>query len=493
MLDFNEVINEFYSLSKIPRCTGNEAEAIAYIAGCAESEGFPFSIDTAGNLSVILPPVKGMEDAGSIIIQSHVDMVCVKDKASDHNFSSDPIIPLMGDKYIQANGTTLGADNGIGCAISIALMKNHELSHGPIQLLFTVIEETGMSGAVDIDVKMLEGEYLINLDFESDRHIGIGAAGGEYISCTGRFPFKTIPTVISNIYELSVYGVKAGHSGLDIEKSPENIFLKATSLLEALKECSAQMICFESDGKINAIPTNFKLIFIADRNKDQQIMKILEIFKEKFIKSNIENGGSPHVDLVHIPPENYHYEVSVLNKSSLNRLIKMVQNFPSGVTAYSKNLEDQVQSSVNLGVLQVSRTGEISLEISLRSDSPKDLFEGKAMIFDITEQNGLLITDVTSFPPWPASPKSTLAKHCVNCRKDLFTEEVELISVHAGLECSVLCSKKSRLEAVSIGPTMFNVHTVNEKIEIASIKKICQWIEQILGRQMELPTKGGHK
>lgn len=477
-----DVLLEFAGLAAIPRCSGNEKAAADYTIEQAKAAGCTYRTDNAGNVAIFVPATKGLEQAPGLILQGHLDMVCVKDSDCDHDFTKDPIIPRKDGDFITADGTTLGADNGMAVALALAVMKDKNSPHGPLELLFTVEEETGLIGASNLGEGMIEGRYLINLDFEEDYRICIGCAGGVIIKAKGTLPTEPAPTEGHVAWTITADGLKGGHSGMDIEDSPENLYKAFARLLEKLEPLKAAVTGISGEGKNNAIPTNCSVGLLLPESKEGELREVFSRFEKEFYETYTHPEATPSLVL----EKNTTTNPGVLTGEGTAGLVRLLLDLPAGVIDRHEDMGDLVSTSANPGVLQVAGDGSVYLEINHRSDRAERLQDVEEAITGTLKTAGLSISERISFPPWPPAPASALVNLCQDSRKGVFDKPAEVLAIHAGLECGVISAGAGGLDAVSIGPNLFDVHTTRERIQVSSVAKFVRWLQTILARQGEL-------
>ncbi|MBN2049741.1 MAG: beta-Ala-His dipeptidase [Spirochaetales bacterium] len=477
-----DVLLEFTALSAVPRCSGHEKAAAEFIARQAQAAGCSYRTDQAGNIAVFVPPTGGMEEVPGVILQGHLDMVCVRDSGSSHDFKKDPIVPQRQGDWVTAAGTTLGADNGVAVALALAVMKDGSLSHGPLELLFTVEEETGLIGASNLGDGMIEGAYLINLDFEEDYQICVGCAGGVILKADGVLPVETVTAAGLTAWTIAADGLKGGHSGMDIGGSPENLYKAFARLLRELETLDARITGITGDGKSNAIPTNCSVNFLLPEGREEDLRQIFHRFEETFYGTYAHPEVNPHVALKNSVTE----KDQAITREGTADLVRLLEDLPSGVMERHEDMGGLVSTSANPGVLQVGADGSVHLEINHRSDRAERLQDVEVVILGCLKAAGLSVTDRVAFPPWPPAPASALVSLCQDCRRGIYAEPAEVVTIHAGLECGILSAKAGGLDSISIGPNQFDVHTTRERIQVSSVEKFIRWLEAILARQGEL-------
>jgi len=480
----------FEQISKIPRCSGNEKLIRKYVEQEAKTFGFETEIDRIKNLVVKIPSKKKNNNNLKVVLQCHMDMVCEKNEGLIHDFSKDPlklkIIEINNEKWLTAEGTTLGADNGVGIAYLLTLMKKiylNELDFGSIalNLLFTVNEETGLSGAIRINENFIDGSYLINLDSEDDNKFTIGCAGGIHTDADIKFKWENIDDYINNILsvKLTIKGLKGGHSGVDIHKNRENAIKKLAHILWKINNKYSIYLNSINGGNLpNAIPREAFSIFFIDNKDFSEIKKYSDqVISE--IKSFISNSES-HME-IKIKRLKEFQEKKILPKKIQEKLLHILYVIPSGPISYHPKIPELVYTSTNLASI---RTNDGLIEIitsqrSLDENSKKVIYEKIETLFKLADIN-INIAHPGDYPGWEPDFKSTLLTISKGIYKELFHKEPLVEVIHAGLETGILKKKFPDLEMISIGPTMANGHSPDERLKISSIEKFWIFIIKLL-------------
>lgn len=465
----------FEDICRIPRLSRNENQVIDFLLAFADEHKLQAKKDETGNVLISKPASQGMENRKRVILQSHMDMVGEKDQDSPHDFSKDPIIPQIDGVWISANGTTLGADDGIGMAAQMLILSDRDLEHGPIECLFTVDEETGMTGAQNLKPDFMSGEILINLDSEDEGELFIGCAGG--IDTIGSFKCKTKkPDEGSLAYKMSVGGLKGGHSGDEIDKSPGNaIKILNRFLWNAGKDFRLALSLFDGGNLRNAIPREaFALFTIPD---DQ--VENFEKYYEKFI-------NTLHLELNDLEPDLF-FQLSrpklpqtVLTRKNQLSLLRAIYACPHGVISWSPTLEGLVETSTNLASVKFTEPGRVIVTTSQRSSvdsAKKDISDRVAACFAL---GGAKTKHSDGYPGWTPNAESELLNITRNAYKGLFGEEPVVRAIHAGLECGLILEKYPDLDMISFGPTIKGAHTPKEKINIHTTGKFWKLLLEVL-------------
>ncbi len=478
----------FFEISKIPRCSGNEDQMRIFIQKEADKMGFQTSIDRVNNIVIKIPSKVKSKELG-VILQSHMDMVCEKNDDVKHDFSKDPLdlnlIEINNEKWITANGTTLGADNAVGMAYQLAIMKKinkGELDLGPISLdlLFTVDEERGLTGASQIDKNMISGSYMINLDSEEENRFTIGAAGGrvfEVIVKDGRQSVDNEKKVIP--MKLSVIGLVGGHSGGDINKGRANALKIISQILWKLKKKYDIYINSLNGGNLdNAIPREAEAIFFIEENELSEIINFINN-NSPHIKM-LYNGIESNMEITIQKLENFN-ESSIISKELQNKLIDLLFSMPNGPISIHPITKELVHTSTNFASIRTEKNS-INFVISQRSLTQYDLDEIYDKFLTLFEISGLdLNVNIKyEYPSWPPNFNSKISKLSKKIYKELFNNEVIIQAIHAGLECAYFNYHYSNMEIISIGPDIIDVHSPDERLKINSVEKIWNFLIALL-------------
>jgi dipeptidase D len=464
----------FKALCDIPRPSKKEGKAIDYVYDFGQQLGLETIKDDVGNIIIRKPATGGMEDRKTVVLQGHLDMVPQKNSDKDHDFETDPIEALVEGEWVTANGTTLGSDNGIGVAAALAVLESKELKHGPVEALFTIDEETGMTGAFGLKPGLLKGDILINMDSEEEGELYVGCAGG--LNANAEFSYTEVP-VQDNVvaYTLSVTGLKGGHSGMDINLGRANSNKLLTRFLKyASNNYSLRLASIDGGSLRNAIPReSFAVVTIpAEKENDflvavsdfEKIFKLEMALVEPDLKFSAEKTGNPSVT---IDPE-----------TQIN-LIHAVHVCPNGVIRVSDSMEGLVETSTNLAVVK-SENGKIRIQCLLRSsvDTAKDdLASRMQSLFQLAAAE---VKFDGGYPGWNPNPDSAILKVMKGVYSSKFDREPEMKAIHAGLECGLLGGVYPNLDMISFGPTIKYPHSPDEKVHIESVQKFWDFLVDTL-------------
>lgn len=479
MSDFGAIQPEgiwkwFSILCKIPRPSGHEADVIAMIRNYAEKNGFPSRTDQAGNLVVYKKASEGYSAFPTVILQAHVDMVCEKNKGTDHDFYKDPIETYIDDGWVKARGTTLGADNGIGVSAMLAILEDRQLQHGPLELLFTIDEERGLTGARNLDDTLLSGKILINLDSEDEGELFIGCAGG--IDTIAEFApsFDSVPDGYC-CYTIFISGLTGGHSGDEIDKGHANsIKLLARLLCELEQSLNARISSFSGGHQHNAIPREaMAKVCLPSGKKDKFVEEIIK-WKDIFLKEFKDTD--PNLNLSWQEEENCQVAFA---KEFQEKLIHALNACPHGVQRMSRSMPGLVETSTNLASVKEIRN-KIVVATSQRSSVDSAKYNIAGQVRSVFYLAGARTEHSTGYPGWEPKPDSPLVQHVSSTYRSLFGKEPVVRAIHAGLECGLFLEKYPGLDMISFGPTIKGVHSPDERVNINSVKNFWDLLLEIL-------------
>lgn len=460
---FNEII-------KIPHCSENEKALGDYIISTAKKLNLKWNRDKAGNVVVSKKASKGMEQAEGVILQGHLDMVCEKNSDVKHDFSKDTIQTEKKGDWIKAKGTTLGADNGIGLAASLAIMEDNSLKHPPLEFLFTVEEETGLVGASKLPKGFLKGKKLLNLDSEDEGEFTIGCAGGADTVLT--FPIKRQKEKLNDLYRLKITGLRGGHSGIDINQGRANaIKLLARMLWKANEKSTFNLAGIEGGNLRNAIPREAWADFYIDPAKKKEISSI---FKQEFENIKNENKAVEKEPVYSLEKSKGNKLLALSPKNQL-RLINFLYTLPHGVITMHPEMKDLVETSTNLAVI---RTGEKKAEIicSTRSSIGSALANTRNVIAALSKLANAKVKLEGGYPGWTPNLQSPLLKKLKEIYLSTFKKEPHVAAIHAGLECGIIGEKFPGMDMISFGPTIEHPHSPDERVNIPTVEKFWKFL-----------------
>ncbi len=471
----------FDEITKVPRPSKKEGKIRAYLKAFAQEHGLEEKEDKTGNVLITKPATLGYEKAPVVILQSHMDMVCEKNNATQHDFENDPIETYIDGEWVRAKGTTLGADNGIGMAATLAVLASDNLQHGKIEALFTVDEETGLTGAYGMKPGFLSGDYLLNLDSEDEAEIYIGCAGG--IDTTAIFTYK--PTMTPSDYfffRIEVGNLKGGHSGGDIHKGLGNANkILARFLCKSYKKYD-MVLCSINGGNLrNAIPREASAIIGVQHSEKE---KIRVDFNHFIATIESELGGiEPDMTLV---MESEDKQGRCIDRQTTFALINSLNACPHGVIAMSRDIPGLVETSTNLASVKMAPEDKIVVTTSQRSsvESLKD--EIACRVESVFSLAGAVVTHGDGYPGWKPNLDSCILKIAKEAYEELYRITPEVKAIHAGLECGLFLEKYPNLDMISFGPTLRGVHSPDERMHIPAVEKFWNHLVLILKKISEI-------
>ncbi len=464
----------FDEITKIPRPSKKEEKIIKYLLDFAKEHNLEAEKDEVGNVVIRKAATQGMENTTPVILQSHSDMVCEKNNDVDFNFDTDPIKTFIDGDWVTADGTTLGADDGIGIAASLAILSSDDIQHGPIEALFTSDEETGMTGAFGLQQGFLNGSILINLDSEDEGELFIGCAGG--MDSVAEFDYKK--EKLNDSYyscKISVNGLKGGHSGDEIDSGLGNANKILNRFLYKLsKKTEFRLNNFDGGNLRNAIAREASAIISVKQHSKEQIRLALNIFSEE-ISSEL-SVTEPNLNLEMGTITNPEF---VIDTDTQKRLISAIYACPHGVIAMSQSINNLVETSTNLASVKF-KNNKIVIGTSQRSSVNSALTDVAAMVKSAFELAGAKVIQSDGYPGWKPKLDSEIMNITKNSYKKLFNQEPKVLAIHAGLECGLFLTKYPNLDMISIGPTVKGAHSPDERMNIATVTKFWDLLIDVL-------------
>ncbi|WP_224983382.1 aminoacyl-histidine dipeptidase [Geomonas agri] len=466
--------NCFAAIAAIPRPSGHEERIGNYILERAGQLGLERAKDDSGNIVVKLPATPGKERVASICLQSHLDMVCEKNADKVHDFLNDPIELLRQGEVVTANGTTLGADNGIGVATALAIMEDQTVEHGPLELLFTVEEETGLAGAKNLSPSLVSSRSLLNLDSEEEGALYIGCAGGK--DTVGRWQLLRQPTPAGWVaLRLTVKGLKGGHSGLEIDKGLGNAIKLQNRALMRLAGLGARVAAINGGNMRNAIPRECAAVLCLAPEQVAQAHAVVADLGATFAAELAT--VDPGVHLVLEPSEAG--PATVLDPQLQRQVLQTIASLPSGVQRMSADIAGLVETSTNVSVITTEQD-KLVLITSQRSSSASRLTEVVETVQCILELGGAVVETSEGYPGWQPNVDSPLLKLAQRCYRNLYQKDPEVKAIHAGLECGIIGERIPGMDMVSFGPNMEKVHSPDERVYIESVARYWKFVLEIL-------------
>ena len=468
------VWNIFDQITKVPRPSKKEEKIRQWLVDFAKQHNIECHLDATGNVLMRKPATPGYEDHQTIVMQGHIDMVCEKNSDVDHDFENDPIETIIDGDWVKANGTTLGADNGVGVALSLACLIDDSFQHGPLEALFTYDEETGLTGANAIEEGFMTGKVLINLDSETEGQIFIGCAGG--MDTVGLFHYTPAPAPKDLYYaKVKVSGLLGGHSGGDIHLQHANankvlarfLTTQPDAVLAAIHGGNLRNAIAREAEAVIGIPYSSKDNVVAELNQFAAIIEGEVGDIEKGMKLTIETVDTPE---------------TVIEKEVADRLIKALIVCPHGVQGMSRSMPGLVETSTNMASVKMIEPGVIKVETSQRSSVESEkraIAQAVATTFSLA---GAEVKQGSGYPGWKPNTNSPIMKVCADTYRDLYGKEPEIMAIHAGLETGLFLTKYPYLDMVSIGPTMEGVHSPDERLYIPSVGTFYAYLKEVLSR-----------
>jgi dipeptidase D len=469
------VWNIFEQIARVPRPSGKEQQMAEWIRRFAAERAFSARSDSVGNIIVAVPPTPDRASRPSLILQGHMDMVCQKQSDSTHDFLKDPIRLVEQDGWLCADGTTLGADNGIGMALALALATEPNLSHPALELLFTVDEETGLTGATALAPGFLRGKRMLNLDSEDDSFT-VGCAGGEQTQID--FSFKTGTPANRVPCRLTVSGLRGGHSGVNVHEQRANALKLLTRSIAALMDSQDIQIIEMSGGSAhNAIPRDAQAIVLIHPGKVNRATEILSNLQTLFRNEYNTIDPAIQLDLVSVNEPCK----TALSPASTRTLIDLLLGLPSGVHRVSQEFTGVVETSNNLAVINtIADQKLISIVSSQRSLKESCLDEMTACVTSVARLAGAAITTLGRYPGWDPDPSSALLAECSRVYEQLRGRKPAILVIHAGLECGIIGKHFPGMDMVSLGPNIENAHSPHERLDIASVDNTWTLLKTLL-------------
>lgn len=461
----------FYQISRIPRPSKQEEAMRRYVIGLAEAGDHPWRQDDAGNLVVSVTASAGMTDRPPVIIQNHLDMVTVKNGDKEHDFSRDPLTLKVADGWLQADRTTLGADNGVGVAAALALMTDESLAHPPLELLFTVDEETGLGGALSLDPSLLSASTMLNLDTEDWQELFIGCAGAGGWQMQKSFVTGPVPEGAER-WQLSLKGLAGGHSGIQIHQQLGNAIKLLGQCLAG--EQGVQLATFDAGIAHNVIPREGSLAFSCPAGGGARLQARLADLRSQWL------GYLPGADsALELKLEEASFE-SVLAVDDSTTMLDLVAAFPHGALAYSLvHPAELVDLSTNFARLSL-RDGELMLESSFRFFNEAQSLPLQQQVLGLARAFGLAVTEAVAYPGWQPDFDSPLLERASQLHERLFGKRPAVKAIHAGLECGILKGKKPDMDILSFGPTIRGAHSPTERLQIDTVGPFWQFLTALL-------------
>lgn len=470
------ILELFEEISAIPRCSKNETAIAAWLMNRAAASGFYAGQDHAGNVVIRVPGSSGNEALAPVVLQGHMDMVCEKEVDSDHDFEVDPIVLVRAGDWLSANKTTLGADNGIAIAMALAMAEDKSLVHPPLELLFTVDEETGLYGAQGLRPDFIEGRTLLNIDSEDEGVFTIGCAGGRGVITVLPASFSA-PETDMRFFTVTVSGLRGGHSGVDIDKKRGNANKLLARTLSALRRDFPIRLAEACGGSApNAIARDaVAVIALAGGGETEISQRVSEVFA--VLRSEYETAEPElSIRLTETAPSP---KPMALTTEDTERCIDLLLALPHGVAGFAEGFDDLVETSVNLATLCLDEKG-LRIHSKLRSSVLSRMNELTEQIRAAATLAGASCEEAGEYPGWRPDWNSKLLARCQKSYATVFGCKPKVEAIHAGLECGIIGSKFPGMEMISFGPTIENPHSPHERLHIPAVGKVWQFMVALL-------------
>jgi len=467
--------NNFANINAVPRPSKKEERIIQFAKEFGERLNLPTLVDEVGNIIIKKPATKGMEDRVTIVLQSHLDMVHQKNAATQFDFNTQGIEMFVDGDWVKANGTTLGADNGIGVASIMALLESTTIPHPALEALFTIDEETGMTGALSLKGDLLDGEIMLNLDTEDDDELTIGCAGGVDVTAIGAY--ELVAPKNSVAFSIAIKGLTGGHSGMDIHRGRGNANkIMNRLLLNLSKDLHIEIASIDGGSLRNAIPReSVAVIVVSDAHKDalkKQVKNFETIIKEEY------NTTDPKLV---VTIEDTDAPKQVLHKDFQYKLLRSIYACPYGIYRMSPDIAGLVQTSNNVARVIV-KEGAYQIQCLTRSSVDSEKIDLQDAITSTFELLGAEITASGSYPGWTPKPSSPIVKLMSDLYKERYHSEAKVSACHAGLECGILGTNYPDMQMISFGPNIKGAHSPDERVQISSVQKYWGFLLETLVR-----------
>lgn len=469
------VFHYFAEICKVPRPSKKEEKIIAYLQAFGKKHNLETLTDEVGNVLIKKPATPGMENRKTIVLQSHVDMVCEKNNDVQHDFLNDPIETEIDGEWLKAKGTTLGADNGIGVATELAILADDTIAHGPLECLFTIDEETGLTGAFALKEGFMNGDILLNLDSEDEGELFIGCAGG--IDTVAQFAYQEVDVPAGYFCcKVQVKGLKGGHSGGDIHLGRGNANKILNRFLSQTLKKYDMYLCEIDGGNLrNAIAREAHAVIALPEADKHAVRADLNIFAAE-VQAEY-NVTDPDLQLL---MESEAPRAKAIDKDTTKRLLQAIYAVPHGVYAMSQDIPGLVETSTNMASVKMKPGNIIRIETSQRSSTASSKRDMNTMVRTVFEMAGAEVSSGEGYPGWKPNPHSEILEIATASYKRLFGVDAKVRAIHAGLECGLFLDKYPTLDMISFGPTLQGVHSPDERMLIPTVQKFWDHLLDIL-------------
>lgn len=471
-----EIIQFFREISQIPRCSKQEQRIGQWLVDWAHSHRVTTKRDEAGNVLLKIPATRGYESSPPVVLQGHLDMVCEKEPDSPHDFSSDPLELVFEEGWLRANGTTLGADNGVAIALGLALANDTRTEHPPLELLYTVEEEIGLQGVEKLQPDFVEGRILLNLDSEEEGGLILGCAGAQATHISLPLQYENLPRNYRPFW-LRAGNMRGGHSGVDIHRQHANAIQALARVLDTLIQDEDVRISYLHGGTVgNAIPRDAEaIVLLTNEHLSRYESQVAEM--ESTLRSEYQQTD-PDLRMTLEPYQDTH-DSRAITRDCTRHAIDVLLALPHGVTEMSSDIENLVETSSNLATMTI-REGSLQVQTSQRSSVWSRLLAHTKRIEAIARLAGADAESSEWAPPWQPNWESPLAELCQKVYQEVFQEPPTVTAIHAGLECRAIGEKFPGMDMISFGPTIHHPHSPQERLDIASVGKVWDFLVEVL-------------
>lgn len=468
------VFQYFEEISQIPRGSGNEKAISDYLVSVAKKLNLEVYQDEALNVIIKKPGTKGYENSETVILQGHMDMVCEKNKGTEHDFEKDPIKLRVVDDMIYATDTTLGSDNGIAVAYSLAILDSTDIPHPPLEVLITTDEETGMSGAMAVSKEHITGKILLNLDNEEEGHLLVSCAGGVRSKHLLKVNLEEVGNY-NNFLHIAIRGLKGGHSGMEINKERGNSNKIMGRVLKSLLPIDYKLASLHGGSKNNAIPREADAIIALKSEDVEKAKEIINSWTEVLVNELKTQDPGVKVSIL----ENTEKVEKLFTRVDTEKAVNLLYLIPNGINTNSVEIEDLVESSTNLGVVKTN--GDIvEYDSAIRSSVASLKDEIVLRSKTIGELLGAEFETTAGYPEWQYDSESKVRVLCQDVYKRMYGKDAKIVAIHAGVECGLFNEKLGKLDMISFGPDLFDVHTPQEHMSISSVKNVWEYLLEVL-------------
>ena len=463
----------FDAMTKVPRPSKKEEKIRQWLVNWAKEHNIECHLDSTGNVLMRVPATPGYENHPTVVMQGHMDMVCEKNSDVKHDFENDPLDTYIDGDWVKARGTTLGADDGMGVALALGIMIDPEAKHGPLEALITYDEETGMTGANNLDEGFMTGKILVNIDSETEGQIFIGCAGGK--DTCAQFRYAPIPAPDRFYAKVKVSGLMGGHSGGDIHLGHANANKVLVRFL--LSQPDLVLASIHGGNLRNAIAREAEAVIGVPEGRKHQLMADLNQFIAKIEGEvgDIEKGFKMTIESVEKPQH-------IIEPGVSDKLLAALQACPHGVQGMSRAMENLVETSTNLASVKIPEEGIIRVETSQRSSVESEKEDIAATVRTVFELAGAEVTQGHGYPGWKPNVESPVLKVFSQTYRDMYKKEPEILAIHAGLETGLFLTKYPDMDMISVGPTMEAIHSPEEKVSITSVASFYKYMREALSR-----------